>query len=136
MQLFLSWQSRVGQKLPSGVQWASTRYRVLDHRGQLCSLMEVQPVTGFKHQVRVHLADGLKTPVLGDYKFAGPQLRSSRQLMRKFKLLEWVKGAVYLHAYQLEIPGCGPGGKPLVITAPPPDQFRKTARMLKLGLPA
>ncbi len=97
--------------------------------------MEVQPITGFRHQVRVHLADALRTPVLGDYKFAGPQFRMSGGLMKRFKSMEWIRGSLYLHAYQLEIPGCGPGGRPLVIKAPPSDRFRKTAKMLRLKLP-
>ena len=49
---------------------AVTRYKVLAQNGTICSLLETQPETGYKHQIRVHLAQGLGTPVLGDHKYS------------------------------------------------------------------
>lgn len=91
---------------------------------------------GFKHQLRVHMADGLVCPVLGDYKFGGPLFRLHESLRRKMKAMEYVRGYFYLHAAQLEIPNySGRKGKSLVITAPPPPHFVQTAKMLGLLLP-
>ena len=92
---------------------------------------------GYKHQLRVHLADGLLCPVLGDYKFGGPLFRLSDSLRRKMKALQYVRGYLYLHAAELKIPGYfGSKGKPLIIKAPPPPHFVQTAKMLKILLPS
>ena len=53
---------------------ARTRYRLLRTDGQL-SLLELQPLTGRTHQLRVHCAHpaGLGHPILGDRLYGGPQ---------------------------------------------------------------
>lgn len=82
---------------------------------------------GFKHQIRVHLADGLGCPILGDHKFAGPVLRASTQLKKKVEGINKTN-RLHLHAREIAIPGyLAPTGKPLVIKAPPPKYFIKTA---------
>ncbi|XP_041347380.1 uncharacterized protein LOC121367341 [Gigantopelta aegis] len=48
---------------------AITRYRVLESASD-AALVECQPHTGVKHQIRVHLAYGLNTPILGDHKYS------------------------------------------------------------------
>lgn len=53
---------------PDG-QSAVTRYRVLDERDGL-SLLELEPVTGRTHQLRVHCA-ALGCPMLGDRDYGG-----------------------------------------------------------------
>ena len=53
---------------PDG-QAAVTRYRVLNERGGL-SLLELEPVTGRTHQLRVHCA-ALGCPMLGDRDYGG-----------------------------------------------------------------
>ncbi|MGO5115708.1 RluA family pseudouridine synthase [Candidatus Avoscillospira sp. LCP25S3_F1] len=53
---------------PDG-QPAVTRYRVLDTAGGL-SLLELEPVTGRTHQLRVHCA-ALGCPILGDRDYGG-----------------------------------------------------------------
>ena len=77
-------------------------------------------------------------PVLGDFKFGGRLFRISTPLRRKMKSLEYryVRGYVYLHAAELEIPDYqGRKGKSLVIKAPPPPHFKRTATILGLYLP-
>ena len=93
--------------------------------------------SGYKHQLRVHLADALMCPVLGDYKFGGPMFRLSEPLRRKMKAVEYVRGYLYLHAAQLEVPNYyGRKRKSLVIKAPPPPHFVQTAKLLGLLLPS
>ncbi|UJR15463.1 hypothetical protein I4U23_002406 [Adineta vaga] len=48
---------------------AITKYRVLDSNYGV-SLVECQPITGVKHQIRTHLAHALGTPLLGDHKYS------------------------------------------------------------------
>ena len=87
-------------------------------------------------QVRVHLADALLCPVVGDYKFGGPLFRAHPSLKRKLKSLKLTKGfPMCLHAYQLCIPDYRREGEPLVIRAAPPANFRLVARQLMLKFP-
>jgi 23S rRNA-/tRNA-specific pseudouridylate synthase len=48
---------------------AVTKYRVLDAVNK-CALVELQPSTGFQHQIRSHLAYGIGCPILGDHKYS------------------------------------------------------------------
>jgi 23S rRNA pseudouridine1911/1915/1917 synthase len=61
--------------------------RVTVHQG--CALIQCRLLTGRTHQIRVHLRDCLKTPILGDTLYAQPQ----RQLLRMPRLM--------LHAWKL-----------------------------------
>uniref|UniRef100_A0A803KQM4 Pseudouridine synthase RsuA/RluA-like domain-containing protein n=1 Tax=Chenopodium quinoa TaxID=63459 RepID=A0A803KQM4_CHEQI len=57
---------------PSGLeayQEALTEYRVLGPMINGCSWIELQPHTSWKHQLRVHCAEALGTPIVGDYKY-------------------------------------------------------------------
>ncbi|KAJ6814393.1 RNA pseudouridine synthase 3, mitochondrial [Iris pallida] len=57
---------------PSGIdgsQEAVTEYRVLGPTINGCSWVELRPLTGRKHQLRVHCAEALGTPIVGDYKY-------------------------------------------------------------------
>eukprot|EP00257_Ricinus_communis_P020246 XP_015579436.1 RNA pseudouridine synthase 3, mitochondrial isoform X1 [Ricinus communis] len=50
-------------------QEALTEYRVLGPRINGCSWIELRPLTSRKHQLRVHCAEALGTPIVGDYKY-------------------------------------------------------------------
>jgi len=50
---------------------AKTRYKVLDQAGRRVSLLSLEPLTGRTHQLRVHLANALATPIVGDGKYGG-----------------------------------------------------------------
>ncbi|XP_074580167.1 RNA pseudouridine synthase 3, mitochondrial [Curcuma longa] len=57
---------------PSGIdgsQEATTEYRVMGPTINGCSWIELRPLTGRKHQLRVHCAEALGTPIVGDYKY-------------------------------------------------------------------
>ena len=65
-----------------------TRWRVLDvDRALGCTRLELEPVTGRTHQLRVHLA-ALGHPILGDmlYADAGAQARAPRLLLHACSL--------------------------------------------------
>lgn len=50
-------------------QEAVTEYRVLGPTICGCSWLELRPLTHHKHQIRVHCAEALGTPIVGDYKY-------------------------------------------------------------------
>ncbi|XP_019453119.1 PREDICTED: RNA pseudouridine synthase 3, mitochondrial [Lupinus angustifolius] len=50
-------------------QEAVTEYRVLGPKINGCSWIELRPLTYRKHQLRVHCAEALGTPIVGDYKY-------------------------------------------------------------------
>ncbi|XP_024031022.1 RNA pseudouridine synthase 3, mitochondrial [Morus notabilis] len=50
-------------------QEAITEYRVLGPMINGCSWLELRPLTSRKHQLRVHCAEALGTPIVGDYKY-------------------------------------------------------------------
>ncbi|KDP45903.1 hypothetical protein JCGZ_15463 [Jatropha curcas] len=62
-------------------QHAVTHYRVLESF-QDYTWLELSPLTGRKHQLRVHCAEVLGTPIVGDYKYGW-------QAHRKWKHLHW-----------------------------------------------
>jgi 23S rRNA-/tRNA-specific pseudouridylate synthase len=50
-------------------QDAITEYKVLGPKINGCSWVELRPITSRKHQLRVHCAEALGTPIVGDYKY-------------------------------------------------------------------
>ncbi len=93
---------------------AVTRWRVLEEAEEL-SLVELSPVTGRTHQLRVHLA-AIGHSILGDdlYGTASPLI--ARQA---------------LHAYRLDL--IHPvTQKPLIVKALPPEDFLHAMEMCKL----
>lgn len=82
---------------------ATTRYRIIAHTDST-SLVELQPLTGRTHQLRVHMAY-LNTPIYGDRVYGKPAER------------------LFLHARQLEL--TIPTGQRKVFTAPIPQAFQK-----------
>uniref|UniRef100_A0A1J3JG00 RNA pseudouridine synthase 4, mitochondrial n=1 Tax=Noccaea caerulescens TaxID=107243 RepID=A0A1J3JG00_NOCCA len=59
-------------------QHAITEYRVIESSPRGYTWLELRPLTGRKHQLRVHCAEVLGTPILGDYKY-GWQAHKSRE---------------------------------------------------------
>lgn len=91
---------RVGQNGKPAI----TEYRTLQSAADY-SLIELKPLTGRTHQLRVHLKQ-LGHPIIGDTLYGGQ-----------------VKDRLYLHALSLEI--TLPSKKRQVFTAPLPDEFQR-----------
>jgi 23S rRNA pseudouridine955/2504/2580 synthase len=97
---------------------ARTRYRVIDRAGNRAAWVELQPLTGRTHQLRVHMA-AIGHPIVGDGKYGGPEAFLTGSISRK----------MHLHARRLIIDH--PDGTSLDVVAPLPDHF--AASMLQLG---
>ncbi|KAB5574491.1 hypothetical protein DKX38_001685 [Salix brachista] len=63
-------------------QEAVTEYRVLGPTINGCSWIELCPLTSRKHQLRVHCAEALGTPIVGDYKYGWFVHRRWKQMPR------------------------------------------------------
>ncbi len=99
-------------------QSARTRYRVLDRAGNRAAWVELQPLTGRTHQLRVHMA-AIGHPIVGDGKYGGQDAFLTGSISRK----------MHLHARRLIIDH--PDGAPLDVVAPLPTHF--AASMEQLG---
>ena len=100
------------------VEKAKTLYRVLD-KNSICSLVEMKPVTGRKHQLRKQLY-AVGNPIYGDqkYKFTNTDKAINKNLM--------------LHSYQIKFMI---NDKKYTYTALLPDYFKKLLKTKRLSFP-
>ncbi|NXX76144.1 RUSD4 synthase, partial [Urocolius indicus] len=114
-------------------EMAVTRYRLLAHSAA-CSLLELQPITGVKHQIRVHLAYGLGCPILGDHKYSHWSKLAPQKLpeitLKRLKLVQSKARylPLHLHAHRLSLPL----GQRIDLVCKPPFFFQKTLKKLEL----
>ncbi len=101
---------------------ALTDYRVLDAAGRKLSWLELQPLTGRTHQLRVH-CEALGVPILGDPKYG-----------EGTTVVEGLADQLHLHARALVLPH--PAGGTLELAAGLPPHMRETFRMLGFEAPA
>jgi 23S rRNA pseudouridine955/2504/2580 synthase len=97
---------------------AETHYRVIDTAGQNLSWIELQPVTGRTHQLRVHMAH-IGHPIIGDPKYFNIQ---------NWELPGGIQNRLHLHARHIDIPH--PDGGRLDVTAPLPPHMIQTFNLL------
>lgn len=101
---------------------AKTRYRVVDHAGTRAAWVELEPLTGRTHQLRVHMA-AIGHPIVGDGKYGGQDAFLTGAISRK----------MHLHARRLIITepkaGEGSGGK-LDVIAELPQHFAASMDVL------
>ena len=92
------------------IEKARTTYKVLD-KNSICSLVEMRPITGRKHQLRKQLY-AIGSPIYGDqkYKFSNTDKAINKNLM--------------LHSYQIKF--MIRNDKRYTYTALLPDYFQKT----------
>jgi 23S rRNA pseudouridine955/2504/2580 synthase len=100
------------------VEKARTIYKVLD-KNSICSLIEMKPITGRKHQLRKQLYS-IGNPIYGDqkYKFSNTNKAINKNLM--------------LHSYQIKFMI---NNKKYTYTALLPDYFKKLLKIKRLRLP-
>ncbi|PNI65569.1 RPUSD4 isoform 3 [Pan troglodytes] len=121
-------------------QVAVTQYQVLSSTLS-SALVELQPITGIKHQLRVHLSFGLDCPILGDHKYSdwnrlAPQKLSVGTLKKLG--LEQSKARyipLHLHARQLILPALGSGKEELNLVCKLPRFFVHSLHRLRLEMP-
>jgi 23S rRNA pseudouridine955/2504/2580 synthase len=99
-------------------QPARTKYRVLDRAGNRAAWLELEPLTGRTHQLRVHCA-AMGHPIVGDGKYGGQDAFLTGSISRK----------MHLHARRLIIDS--PAGGKLDVTAELSEHF--SASMEQLG---
>ena len=95
---------------------ALTEYAVRDAAARKLSWLELSPLTGRTHQLRVH-CEALGTPILGDPKYGGDAAH-----------LDGFPDRLHLHARALEIPH--PAGGRLRLEAELPAHMKDTFRLL------
>lgn len=95
---------------------AITDYRTLDHAARKLAWLELSPLTGRTHQLRVHCA-AIGAPILGDAKYGGERAH-----------LEGLSGLLHLHARALRLPH--PAGGMLEVEADLPSHMKETFQTL------
>ncbi len=120
-------RNQVDARADAGAARAITEYRMLDHAGQKLAWLELSPLTGRTHQLRVHCA-AIGTPILGDMKYAGPD--SSRALAGT---VTGLSNGLHLHARALRLPH--PADGKLVVEADLPPHMSETFRTLGFAAP-
>ena len=96
---------------------AVTHYAMIENAQKKAAWLALWPVTGRTHQLRVHCAEALGTPILGDGKYGGaaaqlPGVKNTRML--------------HLHARSIAIPR--PRRGVLRVEAPLPSHMQETWR--------
>ena len=121
---------RVGVALPGDKEAARayTDYRTLDHAARKLAWLELRPLTGRTHQLRVHCAS-LGAPILGDYAYG-----ERRENNRNSAIVENLSEQLHLHARRLVLPH--PDGGTLTVEAELPPHMTATFRDLGFEAPA
>ena len=101
---------------------ALTDYRTLDAAGRKLSWLELSPLTGRTHQLRVHCV-ALGAPIVGDNKYGGQAAQ-----------MEGLPEKLHLHARALSVPH--PHGGTLELQADLPPHMRETFRIIGFEAPA
>ncbi|XP_036132772.1 mitochondrial RNA pseudouridine synthase RPUSD4 isoform X2 [Molossus molossus] len=120
---------------------AVTQYQVLSSTVS-SALLELQPVTGVKHQLRVHLSFGLDCPILGDHKYSDWSRLAPQKLsvgtLRKLGLPQSKARHIplHLHARQLILPALGSRKEELSLVCRLPRYFAHSLSRLGLKLPS
>eukprot|EP00741_Cyanophora_paradoxa_P008196 tig00000025_g7931.t1 len=98
---------------------AITEYEIRESFGTLASWIELEPVTGRTHQLRVHCSEALGAPILGDSKY-GTKDSLERTEALSGRLARGGARQLHLHARRLVLPLYRPRA-PLPSTLPPPE---------------
>jgi 23S rRNA pseudouridine955/2504/2580 synthase len=107
---------------------AITDYRTLDHAARKLAWLELQPLTGRTHQLRVHCV-AIRAPILGDVKYAQPDQNNAFAAT-----IDGLSDSLHLHARALHLPH--PAGGTLLVEADLPPHMQATFRTLGFHAPA
>jgi len=107
---------------------AITDYRTLDNAGQRLAWLELQPLTGRTHQLRVHCV-AIRAPIVGDLKY-----HESDQNNAFTADIYGLPEQLHLHARALDLPH--PAGGRLRVEAPLPPHMRESFQILGFQAPA
>jgi 23S rRNA pseudouridine955/2504/2580 synthase len=97
---------------------AVTEYAVVDNAGRKVSWLAMRPRTGRTHQLRVHAAEGLNRPIIGDGKYGGPE-----------SFITGLSNKLHLHARRIEVRL--PGGGHLDVSAELPEHMAASWSMFE-----
>ncbi len=100
---------------------SKTRYRVIERAGNSAAWVELQPLTGRTHQLRVHMA-AIGHPIVGDGKYGGKGAFLTGTISRK----------MHLHSRRLRIDH--PDGGAIDVSAEVPDHFAASLDALGFDL--
>jgi 23S rRNA pseudouridine955/2504/2580 synthase len=106
---------------------AVSDYRTLDHAARKLAWLELKPLTGRTHQLRVHCA-ALGAPILGDMKYAEPDQNGAGSA-----IVAGLSSRLHLHARWLVLPH--PRGGTLLVEAELPAHMADTFRILGFVAP-
>ncbi len=102
--------------LPIDDKKAITVYKVIDNVGKKFALLECNPLTGRKHQIRIHL-QSIDTPIVGDDKYNFDKIK-----------MDNISSKMHLHAYKMDLSAiCS---KKLIVTAKLPEFFKQDIETL------
>jgi len=100
---------------------SKTRYRIIERAGNSAAWVELQPLTGRTHQLRVHMA-AIGHPIVGDGKYGGKGAFLTGAISRK----------LHLHSRRLRIDH--PDGGSIDISAEVPEHFAASLDALGFDL--
>ncbi|MSO90594.1 MAG: RluA family pseudouridine synthase [Acetobacteraceae bacterium] len=120
-------RSAPGNRKDKDAVHAITDYRTLDNAGQKLAWLELQPLTGRMHQLRVHcLAIG--APILGDVKYHEPDQNNAGSA-----IVEGLPPELHLHARAIALPH--PAGGTLIIEADLSPHMKESFHLLGFVAP-
>ncbi|MGK6318151.1 RluA family pseudouridine synthase [Sphingomonas sp. DT-204] len=102
-------------------QPSRSRYRVIERASNRAAWVELQPLTGRTHQLRVHMA-AIGHPIVGDGKYGGKEAFLTGGVSRK----------MHLHARRIRIDH--PDGGKVDVSAELPEHFAESMAMLGFDL--
>lgn len=105
-------------------KYARTEYRVLDTLARKFAHVELKPLTGRMHQLRVHMA-AIDCPIVGDHKYGGSNVDAEAL---------GVENILHLHARKIVIPAML-GAKAVTVVAPLPPHMVASFKALGLHVP-
>lgn len=100
-------------------KYAKTEFRVVESLAKRFSLIELKPLTGRTHQLRVHM-QAINCPIVGDEKYGGDELQAQDV---------GIADGLHLHARRIVIPAFG-SGKKIDVTAPYPPHMKESFKAL------